>query len=157
VCSVNCCFQLQRAQQQEKIENIIKNKRYNLKTKKMGRETYSYISKLMGKIPANKKTPIGQKFHIGEIVKISNPNSWFAENSFNKDKERLYEIEYSYDQKYGGGGRGIEIYSLKHLFEDNSSSWYDESELELVKGIDEINEEKDLAEYNRLKEKYGDA
>jgi len=45
-------------------------------------------------------------------------------------------------------------YSMKHLFEDNSSAWYNESELELVKSIDEINEEKDLLEYERLKKKY---
>ena len=43
---------------------------------------------------------------------------------------------------------------IKHLFEDNSSSWYDENELELVKGIDEITEEKDLIEYKRLKDKF---
>jgi len=50
--------------------------------------------------------------------------------------------------------RYIKEYSLKHLFEDNSSSWYDENELELVKGIDEITEEKDLIEYKRLKDKF---
>ena len=110
---------------------------------------------LMSKVPPKKETPKGQKFHIGEIVKISNPSSWFSKNSFEKNKERLYKIQYIYKQKFGGNmDRYIKEYSLKHLFEDNSSSWYDENELELVKGIDEITEEKDLIEYKRLKDKF---
>ena len=121
----------------------------------MDREEYAMMAKLMSQIPPKQETPKGQKFHIGEIVKISKPESWFSHDSFEKDKERLYEIQYSYFQKYGGDEeRQTKSYSLKHLFEDNSSAWYEESELELVKGIDEINEERDLAEYQRLKAKY---
>ena len=123
---------------------------FNLIT--MDRETYAKMAELMSKVPPKKETPKGQKFHIGEIVKISRPSSWFAKNSFEESKDRLYQIQYSYKQKYGG--EDIKSYSLKHLFEDNSSSWYDEEELELVKGIEEINEEKDIAEYKRLKAKY---
>jgi hypothetical protein len=110
----------------------------------MDRETYTMMAKLMLKVPPKSETPEGQKFHIGEIVRISKPNSWFSQNSFEKDKERLYQIQYSYNQKYGGSSeRNKKQYSLKHLFEDNSSAWYDENELELVKGIAEITEEQD--------------
>jgi hypothetical protein len=124
----------------------------------MDRDTYKMITELMLKIPPKLETPEGQKFHIGEIVKISKPNSWFSEISFEKDKERLYEIEYSYTQKYGGSHeRSKKQYCLKHLFEDNSSAWYYESELELVKGIKEITEERDLKEYERLKKKFNGA
>jgi hypothetical protein len=121
----------------------------------MDREEYAMMANLRSQIPPKKDTPEGQKFHIGEIVRISKPGSWFSQDSFEKDKERLYEIQYSYYQKYGGDKeRRTKSYSLKHLFEDNSSAWYEESELELVKGIEEINEERDLAEYQRLKAKY---
>jgi hypothetical protein len=121
----------------------------------MDRETYKMMADLMQKVPPKKETPEGQKFHIGEIVKISKPSSWFAEISVNKDKERLYQVEYSYSQKYGGSDdRSKQQYSLKDLFENNSSSWYNESELELVKSIDEINEEQDILEYERLKIKF---
>lgn len=121
----------------------------------MDRETYAMMAKMMSQIPPKEETPEGQKFHIGEIVKIARPTHWFSQMSFDEDKERLYQIQYSYQQKYGGSSeRNLKQYSLKHLFEDNSSSWYDEESLELVKGIDEINEEKDLVEYNRLKAKY---
>ena len=105
----------------------------------MDRETYSMMANLMSQIPPKEDTPKGQKFHIGEIVKIKKPSSWFSKISVEADKERLYQIEYSYTQKYGGGmEHHNNSYSLKHLFEDNSSSWYDADELELVKGIDEI-------------------
>jgi hypothetical protein len=124
----------------------------------MDRETYTMMAELMLKVPPKSETPEGQKFNIGEIVRISKPNSWFSQNSFEKDKERLYQIEYSYSQKYGGSNeRNKKQYSLKHLFEDNSSAWYDESELELVKGIAEITEEQDKKEYERLKQKYNGA
>lgn len=124
----------------------------------MDRETYTMIAELMFKVPPKTETPEGQKFHIGEIVRISKPNSWFSQNSFEKDRERLYEIQYSYAQKYGGSDeRSKKQYSLKHLFEDNSSAWYYESELELVKAIAEITEERDLEEYERLKKKFNGA
>lgn len=124
----------------------------------MDRDTYKLITELLLKIPPKLETPEGQKFHIGEIVKISKPNTWFSQNSFLKDKERLYEIEYSYTQKYGGSDEiSKKQYCLKHLFEDNSSAWYYESELELVKGIKEITEERDLKEYERLKKKFNGA
>ena len=112
----------------------------------MDRETYALMAHFRSQIPAKKETLPGQKFHIREIVKCNNPR-------WSNDKDGLYEIQYTYAQKYGGDD--IKNYSLKHLFEDNSSSWYDESELELIKGIDEINEEHDISEYKRLKEKYG--
>lgn len=118
----------------------------------MDKQEYRMMVELMNKVPPKPETPIGQKFHIGEIVKITKPSSWFSRISVEKDKERLYQIQYSYSQKYGGDD--VNNYSLKHLFEENSSSWYDEKELELVKGINEINEENDLLEYERLKAKY---
>lgn len=123
----------------------------------MDRETYKMMAELMQKVPPKKETPDGQKFHIGEIVKISKPNSWFSEISVNKDKERLYQVQYTYSQKYGSNeDRHKKQYSLKHLFENNSSAWFDESALELVKSIDEINYENDILEYRRLKLKFGD-
>jgi hypothetical protein len=110
------------------------------------------MAELMFKIPPKSETPQGQKFHIGEIVRISNPVHWYSKEY---TKNHLFEIQYSYSQKYGGSDeRSKKQYSLKHLFEENSSAWYDEVELELIKGIDEINEEKDLLEYKRLKAKY---
>lgn len=119
----------------------------------MDRETYKMMAELMLKVPPKPETPEGQKFHIGEIVRIGNANSWFAKRY---TPEQLFEIQYSYVQKYGGSDdRNKKQYSLKHLFEDNSSAWFDESELELVKGIDEIKEDQDLKEYERLKKKYG--
>jgi hypothetical protein len=121
----------------------------------MNQEEYALMAHYRNQIPAKEETPKGQKFHIGEIVKISKPSSWFSKDSFQKDKCRLYQIEYSYSQKYRGSSFDPKPqYSLKHLFEDNTSAWYDESELSLVKGMDEINEQKDLDEYKRLKEKY---
>ena len=123
----------------------------------MDRETYKMIAELMQKVPPQKETPEGQKFHIGEIVKIDKPNSWFSKMSVDEDKERLFQIQYSYYQKYGGQQETqTKSYSLKHLFENNSSSWYDESELVLVKSIEEINNENDILEYERLKIKFGD-
>lgn len=124
----------------------------------MDRLEYKMMAELMSKVPPQKETPPGQKFHIGEIVRISRPESWFSKMSVDTDKERLYEIQYSYFQKYGGDEeRQTKSYSLKHLFEKNSSAWYEETELELVKGIAEINEECDLKEYERLKLKYSGA
>lgn len=112
----------------------------------MDHATYAQMAKLMSQIPPSKETPPGQKFHIGEIVKIANPKSWFA-----KDREgKLATIEYTYEQKYGCGN--VKQYSL--IFDFGSSAWYNETELELVKGIDEITEERDRVEYERLKLKY---
>jgi len=58
----------------------------------MNREEYTIAVSLMNQIPPKEETPEGQKFHIGEIVRISNPESWFSEISFDKDKARLYQI-----------------------------------------------------------------
>ena len=128
------------------------NFRLGAKTNKMNRQEYSMMAELMLKVPPKSETPDGQNFHIGEIVRIRNANSWFAKK-YNPDQ--FFEIQYSYSQKYGGSDdRNKNQYSLKHLFEENSSAWYDEDELELVKSINEINEEKDLSEYKRLKAKY---
>lgn len=122
----------------------------------MDKETYKMIAELTYAIPPKKETPIGQKFHIGEIVRISNPSSWFSEN-YHKNN-RLFEIQYSYTQKYGNimgsSERHLNSYSLKHLWENNSSAWYSASELELVKNIELITEEKEREEYERLKAKY---
>ena len=119
-------------------------------------DNYKMMAELMQKVPPQKETPKGQKFHIGEVVKITNPKSWFAEKYVKQDKERLYQIEYSYTQKYNSSDdRHLKTYSLKHLFEANTTAWYNESELELVKGIEEINEESDILEYERLKIKFG--
>lgn len=115
----------------------------------MNWEEYEMMAHLQSQIPPKQETPKGQKFHIGEIVKCKNPKLPI------KDKNLLYQIEYSYFQKYGGDQeQQTKDYSLKHLFEKNSSAWHHESNLELVKSIDEINEERDLAEYKRLKAKY---
>ena len=121
----------------------------------MDREDYKLVAELMLKVPPQKQTPNGQKFHIGELVKIGNPDSWFSKISVDKDKERLYQIEYSYYQKYGGSKETqTKSYSLKHLFENNSSAWYGENSLILVKSIEEINNENDILEYERLKIKF---
>lgn len=116
----------------------------------MDRETCTIMAELMLKVPPKSETPEEQKFHIGEIVRIGNANSWFAKRY---TLDQLFEIEYSYTQKHGGSS-GKKQYSLKHLFEDNSSAWFDESELELVKGIAEITEEREFKEYERLKQKF---
>ena len=106
------------------------------------------IAELMQKVPPKSETPNGQKFHIGEIVRISNPLNWHSKRY---TKDQLFEVQYSFSQKYGRSDeRKKKQYSLKHLFEENSSAWYDEAELELVKGIDEINEERDLSECERV-------
>jgi hypothetical protein len=105
----------------------------------------------------NQETPEGQKFHIGEIVRITNPKRrFYVEQGFPKDTNFIYEIQYSYYQKYGGNKEKLtKEYSLKHLFEEGGeTSWYDENDLELVKGIEDISEERDLLEYKRLKDKY---
>lgn len=68
----------------------------------------------------------GQKFTIGDKVKIVKGNSWFA-------KEKIGEkatIEYSYSQKYGG--KDINSYCL-NFSNEGTSSWYDTDELELCK------------------------
>lgn len=110
---------------------------------------YKMMAELLSKVPPSKETPKGQKFHIGEIVRIVNPKSWFAKRNYGQ----LFSVEYSYYQKYGGP-HGKNEYCLRHLPEDWLNSWYDEDELELVKGISKINEEKEFAEYQRLKQKY---
>ncbi len=122
----------------------------------MMREAYTIMAELMLKVPPKSETPEGQKFHIGEIVRIGNANSWFAKRY---TPDQLFEIQYSYTQKYGGSDdRSKKQYCLKHLFEDNASAWFDESELELVKGIAEITEEqRDVKEYERLKQKFNGA
>lgn len=117
---------------------------------------YEMMARLTHEIPPKQETPKGQKFHIGEIVKIiDDKNHPCRENT----KDKLAKIEYSYAQKYRQKSEihlehDLTTYSLIHLWEDNSSAWWDEDQLELVKGIDEINEEKDKAEYERLKKKY---
>lgn len=100
----------------------------------MDRFTYRVVAELIDKVPPKSKTPQGQKFNIGEIVKIVNPINWFSQESFEEDKERLFEIEFSYYQKYDGADDEYKkLYSLKHLFEDDESAWYNEDELELVR------------------------
>lgn len=118
----------------------------------MDQATYRHMAECMSRMKPDEKTPENQKFHIGEIVKITNPKKWFSKESFDIDKHRLFQIEHSYKQKYGGNN--IASYHLKHLFENNESAWYDENELSLVKSISEINEENDKAEYIRLKKIY---
>ena len=118
----------------------------------MNREEYKMMAELILKVPPKTETPDGQKFHIGEIVRIANPKNWYAKRF---KPNQLFQIKYSYAQKYGSlNETSKNEYSLKHLFEDNSSSWYNEIELELVKSITEITEEQDLKEYERLKQKY---
>ena len=118
----------------------------------MDRQEYAMMVGLKNQIPPKKETPKGQKFHIGEIVKIidvqNHPCSLDSEG-------KMAEIQYSYSQKYGDDD--VKSYSLKHLWENNSSAWWDEDQLELVKSIEEINEENDLTEYKRLKVKYNGA
>ena len=123
-----------------------------IKNKAMNRQEYAMMAELKHKIPPKKETPKGQKFHIGEIVRIVD----IQNHPCRTEKEgKLAEIQYSYAQKYEGSmPHHIKSYSLKHLWEDNSSAWWEECQLELVKGIDEINEERDLIEYKRLKAKY---
>jgi hypothetical protein len=118
----------------------------------MDRKEYTMMADLMLKVPPQKETPDGQKFHIGEIVRISNPLNWYSQRY---TKKQLFEVQYSYTQKYGGSDeRNKKQYSLKQLGKDISSAWHDENELELIRSIYEINEENDLSEYKRLKAKY---
>ena len=119
----------------------------------MDRAEYTMMVQLKNKMPPNKETPVGQKFHIGEIVKIID-----CRDRDDECEGKLAEIEYSYKQKYNGTmPHHIRSYSLIHLWEDNGSAWWDEEQLELVKGIKKVNEEKDFAEYKRLKAKYDGA
>ncbi len=96
----------------------------------MDKEIYKNMVRLLYNTPPKIQTPDGQMFSIGDVVRIVNPNSWFAKRY---NKEHLFQIEYSYYQKYGGNDDSKKRYSLKHLFENNSTSWFDEEELELVK------------------------
>ena len=81
-----------------------------------------------------KSKPKGQKFYRGDIVKIDNPMSWYSKAYYKKDKDRLYEIEHSYHQKFGSEEEeDFKLYSLNHLWEKNSSAWYHEDELKLFK------------------------
>ncbi len=95
----------------------------------MNKEEYETQALLLYQKTPILKTPEGQKFNIGDVVRIANPESWFAKEY---TQDHLFKVEYSYWQKYGGSEKQKQTYSLQHLFEDNSSSWYDESELELV-------------------------
>lgn len=100
----------------------------------MTKEEYSRQAEILSNKPHKTETPKEQKFNIGDIVKIVSPSSWFARDKYIKDKERTYQIQYSYFQKYGGTMKHhYNSYSLKHLFEDNSSSWYGGEELEIIK------------------------
>ena len=118
----------------------------------MDRQEYAMMVGLKYLIPPQKETPKGQKFAIGEIVKIIDVQNHPCRLD---SEDKMAEIQYSYSQKYGDDD--VKSYSLKHLWENNSSSWWDEEQLELIKGIDELTEEIDLAEYKRLKAKYNGA
>lgn len=67
----------------------------------------------------------GQKFTIGDRVKIIKANSWFTKEQLVKEAI----VKYSYSQKYGG--KDVKSYCLK-FFDGETSSWYDEDELEIV-------------------------
>lgn len=96
----------------------------------MNKTEYYKAALSLSKRQPDTDTPPGQKFHIGDIVRIVNPINWYARQY---DPSQLFKIEYSYYQKYGGTlSIGVKEYSLKHLFENNSSAWYIEDELELV-------------------------
>jgi hypothetical protein len=116
----------------------------------MDREEYAMVCKMLSQRPPIKATPPGQKFHTGEIVRITNPLSWFSKEYANK-KKYLFEVIASHSQQYGGDN--IEEYTLRHLWEENESSWYWEDELTLIKSIQEINKERDRMEYEQLKKK----
>jgi hypothetical protein len=115
----------------------------------MDRKAYKMIAELRYQLPPIKETPIGQKFHINEIVRIIDIQGHPCRIG---REGKTARIQYSYSQKYSGDD--VKSYSLEHLWEKNSSAWWDEEQLELVKGIDEINDEIDLIEYERLKVKY---
>lgn len=105
----------------------------------MNRAEYIRQVQEMNQLPPSQERPEGQKFNIGDIVRIANPLNWYSKKY---TPDQLFKVEYSYLQKYGTPYQ-ISIanlppndrkpqYSLIHLFENNSSAWYDEEELELV-------------------------
>lgn len=77
--------------------------------------------------PADTTHPEGQKFKVGDIVQIVNPQSWFAK----RKAGRIFRVEYSYFQKYGGADNDKRQYCLCSLDTGNTTSWYDEEELAL--------------------------
>ena len=73
-----------------------------------------------------------QKFKTGTIVRIADDLGGAMSHFMGKGGEAV--VEYTYDQKYGGGN--IKSYSLILLDEKghpyNSCSWYGEEQLTLV-------------------------
>lgn len=92
---------------------------------------YHAAAKALSSRPPVSDHPEGQKFRIGERVRIVNPQSWFAKREIGN----VFTVEYSYHQKYpemSDGDRNKREYALRGK-DGNSTAWYDEEELELVK------------------------
>ena len=104
----------------------------------MTQEEYAQQAQEMYDAPFDNTTIAGQKFNVGDIVKIVNPTSWFSKKSVEEDKDMLFEIEYSYQQKYGHMSmsnahteRHLNQYSLIRVHDGSSTAWYDGEELKL--------------------------
>lgn len=99
----------------------------------MNLDEYRATAEALNARPPDQRHPEGQKFKIGDTVKIVNPQSWFAKRAIG----RVFTVEYSYHQKFpemSDGDRHKRTYSLRSA-NGNSTSWYDEEELEIVPDI----------------------
>ncbi len=83
-----------------------------------------------------KRPPKGQKFRIGDIVRITDPKSWFAKTV----KGQLFEVQYSDDERCGHKDEDSEAtvyesgmsYGLRNLATGRENAWYKEHEFTLV-------------------------
>lgn len=100
----------------------------------MNREEYEAIASRLASRPPDPHHADGQRFRIGDRVKIVNPQSWFSKKALGK----IFVVEYSYHQKYpemSDRDRHKRTYSLRSVDDGNRTSWYDEEELEIVADI----------------------
>lgn len=90
------------------------------------------IAQVIHSLPCDTTHPEGQRFKIGDVVKIASPQSWFAK----AEVGQVFRVRYSYYQKYGWMNGYAEedkhSYSLTHCATNVSSAWYYEEELELL-------------------------
>lgn len=97
----------------------------------MDREEYRAAALALSKRPPSLEHPTGQKFRIGETVRITNPQSWFAKRRIGQ----LFIVAYSYWQKFPSAGnkdKDRRTYALISTIDGDTTSWYEEGELEAV-------------------------
>lgn len=99
----------------------------------MADELFSYerLTRINNAIPADTLHPEGQKFRVGDLVQIVNPQSWFAK----RDVGQFFTVDYSYWQQYGwmsDAEKHKREYSLTNCATGISSAWFDEEELALA-------------------------